>query len=124
MKMKIQSQDGFTLVEVVMAIVIIAILVVVVTPRFFDFATYSKMAACHGNQANIESAAAIGYASSAIATTNSILRASYPESIQQMVNLDLLDGVPVCPSGGEYEPLYDETDGTVSCSYGVHEIKQ
>lgn len=119
-----QSQDGFTLVEVIMAIVIIAILVVVVTPRFFDFATYSRMAACHGNQANIESAAAIGYASSAIATTSSVLRASYPESIQEMVDMRLLDVMPVCPSGGEYESTYDQIDGTVSCSYGEHVLKE
>ena len=122
--MNIQSQDGFTLVEVVMAIVIIAVLVVVVTPRFFDFATYSKMAACHGNQANIESAAAIGYASSAIATTNSVLRATYPQSIQEMVELHLLDGMPECPSGGEYESTYDQTDGTVSCTYGEHVLTE
>ncbi len=115
-----QLQDGFTLVEVVMVIVIVTILVTVVMPRFFDFATRSKTAACKSNQNNIESAAAMGYARSAIQTELTAEHAAYPASINIMVTAGLLDRAPACPSGGSYAEQYNASDGTVACSFGEH----
>ena len=118
--MNIHHQKGYTLVEVIVTISLVAILMAVVMPRFFDFSSRTQIAACRRNQTNIESAAAIGYAHSAIERSFTSQKAVYPVSIHEMVNAGFLDIMPVCPMGGSYEDSYNSTNGTVHCSLGEH----
>lgn len=58
-----QIQQGFTLIELVMVIVILGVLAAVAIPKFVDLGDDAKQAAIDGVAGALSSAAAINYAS-------------------------------------------------------------
>jgi MSHA pilin protein MshA len=74
--MKNKSQKGFTMIELIMVIVILAILFAVAVPRYLDLSTQAKENATRASLGAIRAAVAIQYASNAAAGT-----ASYPASV-------------------------------------------
>lgn len=57
-----RRSSGFTLVELVIVIVVLGILSAVAVPKFFDFTTDAKEAACKGALGGVRSAVANYYA--------------------------------------------------------------
>jgi MSHA pilin protein MshA len=70
----IRNQDGFTLIEIVMVIVLLGVLAAIAIPKYIDLKTDAQNATADGIVASVSSSAAIGYAKSAIAGT-----ATYPD---------------------------------------------
>lgn len=62
MKTILNHQQGFTLIELVMVIVILGILAAVAIPRFIDLAGNAQQAAVQGVSGSLSSANAINYA--------------------------------------------------------------
>lgn len=62
MKTNRKGQQGFTLIELVMVIVILGILAAVAIPRFIDLAGNAQQAAVQGVAGSLASASAINYA--------------------------------------------------------------
>jgi prepilin-type N-terminal cleavage/methylation domain-containing protein len=107
--MKILSEKGFTLVELVVIIVIAGILLAVAVPKFLDLSNGAKAAACKQNQAAIETAAAVGFADHAI---DPAVDADYPTQAE-LVSEGYLDEFPACPGNGTI--TYNDTNGTSTC---------
>jgi prepilin-type N-terminal cleavage/methylation domain-containing protein len=110
----LRNQKGFTLVELVIVIVIIGILAAIAIPKFADLSDNAKAATCKQNQANVESAATIGYSNNAISGT-----AGYPADVATMITDGLLPADLACPETGDYSTYtagYDNTAGTCTCS--------
>jgi len=70
-------RSGFTLIELIMVIVVLAILAGVALPKYFDYSTSAKSSACKGTLGGMRAAIANFYANSAISGT-----ASYPTYAQ------------------------------------------
>lgn len=62
-----KKQQGFTLIELIIVIVILGILAVTVAPRFFNFAKDARISTLGGLKAGIQGAAQIEYARLAVA---------------------------------------------------------
>ncbi len=112
-RVKADSERGFTLIELIITIVIIGILAGVAIPKFIDINKSAKAVACKENQAVIESACALYYADEALHQRT----AQYPPALDNLVP-GILDKLPVCPSGGNYTAFYVPASGTTSCSSG------
>lgn len=61
----LKVKAGFTLIEMVIVIVVVGILAAVAIPRFFDFTTDARAAACQGSLGGVRSAISNYYAYSA-----------------------------------------------------------
>jgi prepilin-type N-terminal cleavage/methylation domain-containing protein len=58
---------GFTLIELVAVVVVLAILAGVALPKYFDYAAQSKVSACKGTLGGVRAGIANVYANSAVA---------------------------------------------------------
>ncbi len=79
------TQRGFTLIELVMVIAIVAILSAIAIPRFFDLSTEARRSATKGSLAAVRSVLAIRYAQSGTGGVS----ASFPTSL---TGTDFADG--------------------------------
>jgi MSHA pilin protein MshA len=66
----LRPQSGFTLIELVMVIVILAVLAAVAIPKFVDLGADAKAAALSSVAGSLTTAAAINYASRKVNTAN------------------------------------------------------
>lgn len=66
---KRMNQDGFTLIELIMVIVILGILAVVAIPKYADLQEEAAVAACEGVYGAAQGAAAINFATMIINST-------------------------------------------------------
>ena len=73
-RLRMRDQHGFTLIEIVMVIVLLGVLAAIAIPKYVDLKKDAQNATADGIVASISSAAAIGYAKSAISGT-----ATYPD---------------------------------------------
>ncbi len=69
----LRPQSGFTLIELVMVIVILAVLAAVAIPKFVDLGADAKAAALAGVAGSLTSAASVNYAARKVNTANGVV---------------------------------------------------
>ena len=109
MKMsRLRSKKGFTLIELVVVMIILAILAAIIIPQLSNFSSAAERSTCHANQRILDS-------------TTAMWRA---QDIQNNRVPTLADMIPMiatdifCPSGGTY--AFDAPSGMWQCSLPDH----
>ena len=103
-----KRNQGFTLVEIMIVVAIIAILAAVAIPNFIKYRQNSQAAACVSNLKQIEAA----YEQAKLADSKNV-----PSDVSGLVGpKKYIKNTPVCPAGGTYS-LGDDTTGP-TCSKG------
>lgn len=86
-------RKGFTLIELIAVVVVLAILAGVALPKYFDYAAQAKVSACKGALGGVRSGIANFYANAAINGT-----AAYPTLVQlQTVGTVMQEPLPENP---------------------------
>lgn len=104
-------EGGFTLIEMVVAVLIVAVMISVITPHLVGAGEQAQKTACEENQRTIRAALA----------EYELEKGNYPtgtteEQLNALVSANILASVPQEPSGGNY--VINDTDAnnvTVSC---------
>ena len=100
------ARKGFTLVEVLLVVVIIAVLASIIIPRIASSAKEANVAKCDTNRANLISAI------ERYAINN---KGAYPTAIGDILNSTYFPhGLPVCPWATAYAYVGDATGGTIT----------
>ena len=109
-----KNENGFTLTELIVAIVIIGILAIVVTAHLNNLFVEANTAACKANQSILNSAQRLHYTENCIAGD-----CQFATEIDELIPLISTGNIPVCPAGGEY---FIDSEGFVLCTEPDHEI--
>jgi MSHA pilin protein MshA len=103
----LRLQSGFTLIELVMVIVILAVLAAVAIPKFIDLGSDAKSAALMGVSGSLNSAAAVNYAGRKV-------NATYGVAVTNCSNVaNALQGG--LPTGYTITSTAIATDAAVAC---------
>lgn len=107
-----QHDGGFTLIEMVVAVLIVAVMMAVVTPHLIGAGEQAQRTACEQNQRTIRAGLA----------EYKLLNGNYPsgnaaEQLTALVTANILDEVPKEPSNGTYNVTITDANGVVvDCS--------
>ena len=102
-----RSENGFTLIELMVVVVIIGILVAIAVPLYNNVQNNARQNACDANVRTISGAAAM-YVAQYPAN-------SFPTDIQADLVGPFLQQMPTCPFGGTY--TVNGTTGIASCDH-------
>jgi general secretion pathway protein G len=118
---KMIARKGFTLVELLLVVLIIAILASIVVPRLTGAAAEANKSKCHANLANLIRALEL------YAANNNGAYPANDAAFQSAIVGTVLSptiyfphGAPVCPFGTAYVYVGDATGGTVTQTTHTH----
>ncbi len=116
--MNMKMKSGFTLVEIMIVVAIIAILAAIAIPNFVKYRKESQLSACLSSQASITTAAESWLSKPANATATSIK----DTDIAPADGSGYLKTFPTCPAGGKYTITVDSKTKAVvvKCSLTEH----
>ncbi|MDQ0188333.1 prepilin-type N-terminal cleavage/methylation domain-containing protein [Alicyclobacillus cycloheptanicus] len=106
----LSADHGFTLMEMVVAVFVVAVMIAVVTPHLMGAGSRAETVACEQDQQMIRAALA----------EYQLLYHAWPagnttDQLQELVDAQLLDSVPTEPSGGNFVITESANQATVSC---------
>jgi MSHA pilin protein MshA len=102
-------RKGFTLIELMAVVLILAILAGVALPKFFDYQAQAKVASCKGTLGGVRAGVANFYANAAIGGT-----AAYPTTAQlTTTGTVMMEAIPENPYNNK-NAVFDATTGNAA----------
>lgn len=101
-----RKQQGFTLIELVVVIVILGILAVTAAPKFIDLQGDARSATIQGVKAAMESSAALVHSKSLI-TGNNTVSGVTALAIDASTNINIVNGWPTSDNAATWSLLLD-----------------
>lgn len=110
-------QDGFTLIEITLVLVLLGVLAAVAVPKYFDLQEEAARKVCDHNKSVIQNSLFDRLAFDRLEGTDS----STPDALVTLVLADLgkAEEKASCPSGGDYTVAWESFEAVpaVKCSY-------
>jgi prepilin-type N-terminal cleavage/methylation domain-containing protein len=113
MRLKRKCDAGFTMVEIMVVVAILAMLLAIVIPYYVKQRASAQASGCINNLTKIE-AAANEFALEKSKKTGDLI--NYPDDLKPYIKLTKLGEIPVCPASGTYEMT--AVGAFPSCSLG------
>lgn len=121
--MKTKDHRGFSLIELIVVIAIMAVLVGVMAPAYLRYVEKARRQTCYSNMDNVvREVQLLAYSdpdfmidlSAAATDKNTVLNTFITDHTEVVI--------PICPSHGTYELTFDKTTGVIkmTCSMEVH----
>lgn len=111
----LKGQQGFTILEFVLIIIIAAVLGTVVMVKYMDFSESAKTANCKANQQHLITAQRLYWVHEAVYND----KAHYAIEIDQLIPYMANGAIPECPDEGTYSII---SDLIITCSLPQHAI--
>ena len=112
-KLKFGRVAGFTMVEIMVVVCILALLLAIVVPYYVKQRASAQAGGCINNLTKIEAAANEFALEAGMKTGDSI---NYPTDLKPYLKLNQAGEIPVCPAGGTYQ--MPAVGSFASCSLG------
>jgi type IV pilus assembly protein PilA len=120
--MRFRKDEGFTLVELMVVVLIIGILVAIAVPVFNSAKANAQKKSCFANMRTVEGAYQTWQADNQGLATPLANPTDYATLVSTTYLVpNYVKSAPVCPSGGTYSAAFTGTGGvaaTVSCDFG------
>lgn len=113
MKANSSRNAGFTLVEIMIVVAIIALLAAIAIPNFVKARATSQKSACIANLKQVDGAKATWAMEQKKANTDT------PNDTDLFGSTAYVRTQPTCPAGGDY--TFGQVDAKPTCSYGTTE---
>lgn len=111
----VKEDQGFTLLEIVLIIIIIGILAAVAVVKFADLSDSAKTTTCKANQQHLITAQRLFWVDEAVNNDNG----HYAADIAELAPFMASGVIPECPSEGTYSIV---SDLNITCSLPKHQI--
>ena len=111
--MLLKNEKGFTIIEVVLSICIVAVIAATIVPKFVTMSSAAKRAQCVANQSAIVTTGQLWYMEKLIAGQPAYYTTVEADLAPYFIN----NTFPTCPEGGTYAL---QATGDVSCSIVNH----
>lgn len=120
---KRDKNKGFSLIELIVVVAIMAVLVGVLAPAYLRYVEKSRRQTCYYNMDNVVGEIKLlAYSDPDFAIEIADAATSPSTNILSFIDTATDVFIPDCPSNGEYEITFNEATGIVSmtCSMEVH----
>lgn len=121
--MKNRNNKGFSLIELIVVVAIMAVLVGVLAPAYLRYVEKARKQTCYYNMDNVvREMQLLAYSDPDFMEELVDAAAANPTNILSFASAHVT--VPHCPSNGDYTMTFDDNTGvlTMTCSMEVHSL--